>query len=108
MQNDKKVVLRDFSLKPNEPIMLDFLNDYDFTNLIKSNTCFKGDGSCIDLTFTNRKYSFKFSTTCETGLYDHYTSYTKHLRHRFRKRKQKRSFTMILKKLLIQIFNLGQ
>ena len=40
MQHDKKVVLGDFSLEPNNPIMLDFLNDYDFTDLIKRNTCF--------------------------------------------------------------------
>ena len=47
MQYDDKVVLGDFNLKTSNPIMLDFLNDYDFTNLIKRKTCFKGDGSCI-------------------------------------------------------------
>ena len=35
MQYDNKVVLEAFNLKPNNPILLDFLNDYDFTNLIK-------------------------------------------------------------------------
>ena len=36
------------------------------------NTCFKGKGSCIDLILTNRKFSFKTSTSCETGLSDHH------------------------------------
>ena len=30
MQYDNKVVLGDFNLKPNNSIMLDFLNDYGF------------------------------------------------------------------------------
>ena len=37
---------------------------------MKSNTCFKGSGSCIDLIFTNRKYCFKQTSTFETGLSD--------------------------------------
>ena len=32
----------------------------------------KGEGSCVDLILTNLKYSFKFSTTFETGLSDHH------------------------------------
>ena len=53
MQYGNEVVLGDFNLTPNNPIMLDFLNYYDFTNLIKRNACFKGDGSYIDLILTN-------------------------------------------------------
>ena len=49
-----------------------FLNEYDLINLIKINTCFKGQGSCIDLILTNQKYSFKNSTSFETGLSDHH------------------------------------
>ena len=71
MQYDNKVVLGDFNLKPNKPITLVFLNDYDFKNLIKRNTCLTGDGYCIDLILTNRKYSFKFSTSFGTGLSDY-------------------------------------
>ena len=37
-----------------------------------SNTCFKGEGSCIDLILTNRKYSFKNTCSFETGLSDHH------------------------------------
>ena len=40
-------------------------------NIIKSNTCFKGNGTCIDLIFTNRKYYFKHSSTFETGDHHH-------------------------------------
>ena len=47
MQYDNKVVLEGFNLKPNNSIMLKFLNDCDFTNLIKCSTCFKGDGSVL-------------------------------------------------------------
>ena len=70
MKNDQ-VVVGDFRSKPNNPVMLDFLNDYDLTNLVKRNTNFKGGDSCIDFILTNRKYSFKFSTTFEVGLSDH-------------------------------------
>ena len=34
------------------------------------NTCFKGKGSCIDLILTNRKFSFKTSTSCEKSFAD--------------------------------------
>ena len=46
---DNKVILSDFNLKPTVSLMMTFLNEYDFMNLIKNNTCFKGEGSCIDL-----------------------------------------------------------
>ena len=39
---------------------------------MKTNTCFKGSGSCIDLILTNRKYSFKNTTSYEIGLSDHH------------------------------------
>ena len=37
-------------------------------NLIKTSTCFKGKGSCIELIFTKRKYCFKNSFAFEAGL----------------------------------------
>ena len=43
-----------------------------FINLIKSNTCFKVKVSYIDLTLTNRKYSFRYSNAVETGVSDHH------------------------------------
>ena len=56
--------------------MMTFLNGHDLINLIKNNTCFKGDGSCIDLILTNQKFSFKNSTSFETALsYHHHLIY---------------------------------
>ena len=52
--------------------MMAFLNEHYLINLIKSNTCFKGERSCIDLTLTNRKFSFKNYTFFETDLSDHH------------------------------------
>ena len=34
-------------------------------------TCFKGEGSCIDLILTNTNYSFKNTCSFETGLSNH-------------------------------------
>ena len=34
-QYDDKVVLGEFNLKPDNPVMLDFLDDNDVTNLIR-------------------------------------------------------------------------
>ena len=50
--------------------MMTFFNEHDYINLIKNNTCLKG--SCIGLILTNQKYSFKNSTSFETGLSDHH------------------------------------
>ena len=41
-------------------------------NIIIPNTCFDGNGTCVDLILTNRKYCFKHSSTFETGLSDHH------------------------------------
>ena len=61
-----------FNLEPNHPCMKSFLNSNSFTNLIKTNTYFKGAGSCIDLILTNRKYSFQYTRSYQTGLNDHH------------------------------------
>ena len=41
-------------------------------NLVKNSTCFKGEGSCINLILTNWKYAFKNTSSLETGLSDHH------------------------------------
>ena len=58
--------------------MKSFLNSNSFTNLIKTNTCFKGAGSCIDLILTNRKNSFQYTKSYETGLSDHHRMFTRY------------------------------
>ena len=49
-----------------------FLNSNNLVNLVKTNAGFKGSGSCTDLILTNRKYSFKNTSSYETGLSDHH------------------------------------
>ena len=50
--------------------MMTFLNEYNLINLIKNNTCFKGEGSCVNLILTNRKYSFKNSRPKRPSSFD--------------------------------------
>ena len=64
--------VRDFNLEPSNPIIVSFMNNQNLFNLVKSNTCFKGEGSCIDLMLTKRKYSFKNTRSFKTGLSDHH------------------------------------
>ena len=35
------------------------------------NTCFKGSGSSIELILTNKRYSFKHTSSTKTDLSDH-------------------------------------
>ena len=69
---DNKVVFGNFNLDISHPVMLPFMNNENFINLVKGNTCFKGEGSCIDLILTNRRHSFKYTSSIETGLSDHH------------------------------------
>ena len=69
---DNKVIFGDFNLEPSNPSIASFMNNQNLFNLVKSNTCFKGKGSSIDLILTNRKYSFKNTCSVETGLRDHH------------------------------------
>ena len=69
---DNYLIMGDFNMEPSDPSLKAFLNSNNLYNLIKSNTCFKGKGSCIDLFLTNRKYSFKCSDSYETGISDHH------------------------------------
>ena len=52
--------------------MKDFIKVNGLINLIKGNTCLKGQGPCIDLILTNRRFSFKHSNSYETGISDHH------------------------------------
>ena len=38
---NNKVVFGDFNLEPTNPVMINFMDSQNFTNLIKNNTCFK-------------------------------------------------------------------
>ena len=67
---DNYLTMGDFNLKPHDKRLGQSSNN--LVNLVKTNTCFKGSGSCIDLILMNRKYFFKNTTSYETGLSDHH------------------------------------
>ena len=51
--------------------MKEFMDLYNLINLIKTTTCFKEAGSCIDLSLPKQKFSFKNANTFEIVLSDH-------------------------------------
>lgn len=64
-------------MESSNAIFKSFLDSSNLTNLIKNNTCFKGQRSSVDLTITSRKFLFKYTSSYETGLSDHhYMIYT--------------------------------
>ena len=66
--------------------MKDFLQEHTFYNMMKQNTCFKGDGgSWIDLLITNSKFSFLKTNSFETGLSDHHHMIYNFLKTKFEK-----------------------
>ena len=73
---DNHLILGDFNLEPTDSALMGFLDSSRLTNLVKTSTCSKGRGSCIDLILTNRTFSFKFTSTYETGISDHHMIYT--------------------------------
>ena len=46
---DYKVILGDFNLEQSNPSIASFMRNQNLFNLVKSTTCFKGEGSRIDL-----------------------------------------------------------
>ena len=69
---DNHLILGNVNLEPTDFTLMGFLASNSLTNLIKTNTCFKGKGSCIDLILANSKFSFKFTSTYERGISDHH------------------------------------
>ena len=69
---DNHIVLGDFNLDPSHTQLSAFMEHYNYYSFIKNNTSFKGNGSCIDLILTNRKYCFKNTSSFETGISDHH------------------------------------
>ena len=77
-------------MEPSHSILKAFMQSHNLFNLIKSNTCFKERGSCIDLTLRNQKFFFKSSSTFETGLSDHHHLLFSMLKTTFKKEDSKR------------------
>ena len=61
-------------MQPTNQILKTFLEDNNFVNLIKSNTCFKlKPGSCIDLVLTKKQiWYFQNTGVMETGISNHH------------------------------------
>ena len=87
---DNYIILGDFNMEPSDSMLKTFMSSHNLFNSIKSNTCFKGRGSCIDLILTNRKFCFKNSSTFETGLSDHHHLMYSMLKTTFKKEGSKR------------------
>ena len=66
------IFLGDFNIELNSPILASFMQSLNLFDIIKSNTCFKGSFTSIDLILTSRKHCFKHFFTFETGLSDHH------------------------------------
>ena len=61
--SDSFIIMGDFNAQPLDSAMKDFIKVNGLINLIKGNTCFKGQGSCIDLILTKSRFSFKHSNS---------------------------------------------
>ena len=55
----RKVIFGNSNLNISHPVMISLLNNENFINLLKGNTCFKGNGFFIDVILTNRRPYFK-------------------------------------------------
>ena len=93
----EKVIIGDFNIKVENKRMKDLLQEHTFYNMIKQNTCFKGDGdSCINLLIANSKFSFLKINSFETGLSDYHHMIYSILKTKFGK--------LELKKLIYRSF----
>ena len=75
-------------MERNCPALTLFMQSFNLFNF-KTNTCFKGKASCIDLILNNRKYCFKHSFSFETGLSDHHCLVYSMLKTCFKREKSK-------------------
>ena len=64
------VIMGDFNLEPCTEIIETFCHSYDFLNLVKEKTCFKGPPKCYDLILTNCKNYFQNTEVITTGFSD--------------------------------------
>ena len=85
------ILVGDFNVDVNDPIMGFFCESYNFKSLIKDPTCFKNpeNPSCIDLILTNSPYSFQNSCVIETGLSDFHKMTVSVMKTTFQKLKPK-------------------
>ena len=87
---DNYIILGDFNMEPSDSILKTFMQSHNLFNLIRSKTCFKGRGFCIDLILINQTFCFKNSSTFETGLSNHHHLIYSMLKTTFKKEDSKR------------------
>ena len=84
---EKIILIGDLNCEPSDSVIRDFMNSYNFTNMVRDPTCFKSNNqTCIDLILTNGKGSLKSTTTAETGLSDSHVMILTAIRGGFVKR----------------------
>ena len=84
---DKFLLVGDFNAQDTEPILCNFMNQYDAKNLVKDKTCFKNieNPSCVDLFITNSYRSFQNTKVLSTGLSDFHKMVITVLKIKFKK-----------------------
>ena len=70
--HEKFLLLGDFDAEDTEPILSEFLEQYEAKNIMKNKTFFKTPDrpTCIDLFLINSPHSFQNTMTISTGLSD--------------------------------------
>ena len=67
---DRVVLMGDFNLEPSTVFVETLCHSHDLHNLVKEDTCFKGQPRCYDLILTNCKYNFQNTMALTTGFSD--------------------------------------
>ena len=70
--------------------MLSFMNNENFINIVKGNTCFNCKGSWINLVLTNRRCFFKHTSSTETDLSDYHDLISSMMKATFKKEESKK------------------
>ena len=84
---EKFILFGDLNCEPSDSVIRDFMDSYNFTNMVRVPTCFKSSNpTCIDLILTNGKGSLKSTATAETRLSDFHVMILTAIRSGFVKR----------------------
>ena len=103
---DKFLFAGDFNIEDNDPVLLEFLTNYDSKNLVKEKTCSKNPENprCIGLFITNSVMSFQNTTTLASGLADFHKMIVTVCKTSFQKPKPKETVYRNYKKFDRDIF----
>ena len=84
---EKFILIGDQNCEPSNSVIQDFMDSYNFTNMVRDPTCFTSSSpACIDLILTNGKGSLISTITAETGLSDFHVMILTAIRGGFVKR----------------------